>query len=353
MLRVHFTAADLARTRIADGPDPLWETVLSVHQLTERRPDPALRAWRTRDCARGRSALRMLRPVMPPRGYFPDFLTPAASLGGLESGIDAVLSTPRPRLRAELARLVERATPPTWIRPLADGEPESLRRLGRALRAYHQSVLRPAWPWISERTEQDRLWRAQTQSVAGTDAMLHTFGSVLRWRPPVLTVDYPIDRDLHLDGRGLVLVPSYFCRQLPVALADGTLPPILVYPARPPARASSGGGGGDGAGGARGGGGGGCDGAGPARTESAVGTENLAQLLGHTRAAVLQSLGGLCTTSELARRAGVSASSASEHAAVLRRAGLITSTRLRNRVHHSLTPLGTALLAGRAPAVTA
>ncbi|MEO3850288.1 winged helix-turn-helix domain-containing protein [Streptomyces sp. B8F3] len=330
MLRVHFTAADLARTRIADGPDPLWETVLSVHQLTEQSPDPALRAWRTRECTHGRAALRMLRPVMPPRGYFPDFLTPAASLGGLESGIGAVLSTPRQRLRAELTRLVDRAAPPAWMRPLAEGEPESLRRLGRALRAYHTSVLRPAWPWIGRHTEQDRLWRAQTQSVAGTDAMLRTFGSLLRWRPPVLTVDYPVDRDLHLDGRGLLLVPSYFCRHLPVALADGSLPPVLVYPARPPAGRDTGG-----------------DAAG------ATGTESLAQLLGHTRAAVLQSLGGLCTTSELARRAGVSASSASEHAGVLRRAGLITSTRLRNRVHHSLTPLGTALLAGHTVAVTA
>ncbi|MFF0724825.1 helix-turn-helix domain-containing protein [Streptomyces sp. NPDC004134] len=329
MLRVHFTGADLARTRIAEGPDPLWETVLSVHQLTEQRPDPALRAWRTRECRHGRAALRMLRPVMPPRGYFPDFLTPAASLGGLESGIDAVLSTPRQRLRAELARLVERATPPAWMRPLAEGEPDSLRRLGRALRAYHASVLRPAWPWIGRRTEHDRLWRAQTQSVAGTDAMLRTFGSLLRWRPPVLTVDYPVDRDLHLDGRGLVLVPSYFCRRLPVALADGALPPILVYPARPPGVRGTGG------------------------AERAAGAEGLAQLLGHTRAAVLQSLGGLCTTSELARRAGVSASSASEHAAVLRRAGLITSTRFRNRVHHSLTPLGTALLAGDTVPVTA
>ncbi|WP_181791354.1 helix-turn-helix domain-containing protein, partial [Streptomyces phytophilus] len=219
-----------------------------------------------------------------------------------------------------------------------------LRRLGRALRAYHASVLRPAWPWIRERTEQDRLWRAQTQSVAGTDAMLHTFGSLLRWRPPVLTVDYPIDRDLHLDGRGLVLVPSYFCRQLPVALADGSLPPILVYPSRPPARRPVG----RPVQPVRG-----IGAAGGAGAAEGVGTEGLAHLLGHTRAAVLQSLGGLCTTSELARRAGVSASSASEHAAVLRRAGLITSTRLRNRVHHSLTPLGTALLAGHPAAVTA
>ncbi|MGC9544412.1 ArsR/SmtB family transcription factor [Streptomyces sp. UG1] len=97
----------------------------------------------------------------------------------------------------------------------------------------------------------------------------------------MLEADYPVDKDIHLDGRGLLLIPSY-----------------------------------------------------------------LARLLGHTRAAVLQALGGDCTTSELARRAGVSISSASEHAAVLRGAGLVSSTRQRNAVHHSLTPVGLALLDG-------
>ncbi|WP_410660056.1 ArsR/SmtB family transcription factor [Amycolatopsis sp. lyj-112] len=39
----------------------------------------------------------------------------------------------------------------------------------------------------------------------------------------MLTARYPLDRDLHLRGRGLRLVPSYFCWDTPVALADDEL----------------------------------------------------------------------------------------------------------------------------------
>ncbi|MFG2311523.1 winged helix-turn-helix domain-containing protein [Streptomyces sp. NPDC048566] len=49
----------------------------------------------------------------------------------------------------------------------------------------------------------------------------------------------------------------------------------------------------------------------------------------------------------LADRAGVSAATASEHAGVLRAAGLITTVRDGSRVVHALTPLGEALLGGR------
>lgn len=102
---------------------------------------------------------------------------------------------------------------------------------------------------------------------------------------------------------------------------DTGLPPTLVYPARAPERG----------------------GVPTGTTREATGV-HLARLLGDTRAAVLGSVGGNCTTSELAERAGVSVSSASEHAAVLRRAGLIQSNRERNAVRHMLTPVGLALL---------
>src|SRR5438876_12229110 len=46
----------------------------------------------------------------------------------------------------------------------------------------------------------------------------------------ITVVRYPVHRDLRLDGRGLRLVPSFFCRGTPVALADPELPPTLVYP---------------------------------------------------------------------------------------------------------------------------
>ncbi|WP_405442596.1 ArsR/SmtB family transcription factor [Streptomyces niveus] len=327
MLRIHFTAGDLARTRVADGPDPLWECVLSLHRLQERQSDPAIAHWKKEVFRQGRDSLRLLLPLVPARGYFPDFLTPAESAQGFEAGLDAVLSTPQSQLHDQIGRLATDRPPDRrpldpWARSVAEGAAPVLRHLGEALRDYRQHAFGTSWQRIRALVEADRTWRARTQWQGGTDAMLDAFGPWLRWRPPVLEADYPVDQDLRLGGRGLLLIPSYFCHRTPVTLADPSLPPTLVYPARPP-------------------------GPGPTPPPASATDAHLARLLGHTRAAVLQSLGDRCTTSELALRAGVSISSASEHAAVLRGAGLITSHRRRNCVHHSLTPVGLALLGGR------
>ncbi|MFM9369630.1 ArsR/SmtB family transcription factor [Streptomyces sp. Da 82-17] len=308
MLRIHFTAADLSRTRVSDGADPLWETVLSLHRLRDRRPEPALAAVRENAGLRS-TALRLLLPLVPARGYFPDFLTPPAAAAGVEHGLEALMSTPRRRLRAELARLARRNTLPEWTLGLAEGRASVLRGLARCLRDYHHRALGPAWPRVARRAEADRSLRLHALWQGGAEAMLRTYGPDMRWRAPVLEVAYPIERELRLEGRGLLLVPSYFCRT-PVALADESLPPVLVYPA----------------------------------TGLAPSSRELGPLMGHTRAAILRALAGTCTTTELALRAGVSLSTASEHAAVLRGAGLILSTRQRNTVHHALTPLGSALL---------
>ncbi|MCX4672534.1 hypothetical protein OG453_38820 [Streptomyces sp. NBC_01381] len=164
-----------------------------------------------------RKMLSALAPLMPARGYFPDFLTPAAASDGLDSGIDAVLSTPKPRLRAELSLLAQDNALPSWTRSLADGDVDALRRLGRALHQYHSSVLGPRWRDVATRVEADRRHRTGVQCRAGTEAMLRTFGPMLHWQPSVLTAHYPVDREVHLGGRGPLLVPSYFCRRTPVA----------------------------------------------------------------------------------------------------------------------------------------
>ncbi|MFB6440760.1 hypothetical protein ACFCVY_28960, partial [Streptomyces sp. NPDC056411] len=230
VLRVHFTAEDLARTRVAEGADPLWETVLSLHSLRQGRAEPALMAWRQYAVRNGPGPLRTLLPLVPPHGYFPDFLTPFAALDGVEPGLEAVMSTPRTRLRAELSQLSGHRALPGWARGIGEGEPAALRKLARSLRTYHHLAVAPSWSRIAGRVCADRALRVHALGQSGTEAMLRTFGPLMRWRPPVLEVAYPVDRELFLQGRGLVLVPSYFCQDEPVALADEELPPVLVYP---------------------------------------------------------------------------------------------------------------------------
>jgi DNA-binding MarR family transcriptional regulator len=76
------------------------------------------------------------------------------------------------------------------------------------------------------------------------------------------------------------------------------------------------------------------------------GADPLGRLLGTTRAVVLRRLAepGRHTTTALGRHAGISTSSASEHAATLRAAGLVNSDRAGGAIVHQLTPLGVHLL---------
>ncbi|GLY80868.1 ArsR/SmtB family transcription factor [Actinoallomurus iriomotensis] len=316
MLRIWFGSDDLGRVRVARRPHALWETVLSLQTLQGRRHTP-LPGWR--DVVLGRlgaprasAALRTLRPLIPARGYFPDFLTPAD--GDLDGGIAAVRNAPPRRAAAELELLAggSRAEDD-------DAHPVSRRlgHVGDALAYYHQTAVAPYMPRMRALIDADRAVRARALLDDGVEGLLRTLRPAVRWRRPVLEADYPVDQELRLDGRGLLLVPSVFCERTPVSLLDPSLPPTLVYPI------------GDG---------------GPPATPAGDG---LAALIGGTRGEVLRRLDeAAATTSELARVLGISTASASQHASVLRRSGLVVSRRAGNAVIHRITPLGAALLRG-------
>ncbi|WP_372499356.1 ArsR/SmtB family transcription factor [Streptomyces lichenis] len=327
MLRIHFTGNDLAAIRMAARPDALWETILSFHRLRDRRGPLVFGAWREEARARLSGETRLLGALVPQRGYFPDFLTPAAGLDGLESGLEAIRATPPARVHTELALLAAArpvAAPlPGWAVDLAQGEPEPFGRLLTALRGYHRAAIEPSWAYVESRIEADRALRGRALLDGGAEELLASLPPMLRWQAPVLEADYPVDRDLHLDGRGLLLQPSFFCRGTPVVLRDPDLPPVLVYPVTHTDA--------------------------PAAVNPDGGASPLGRLVGHTRSAVLRAIGHGGTTSELARRAGVSLASASQHAGVLREAGLVVTMRQGSSVLHTLTPLGAALLHGGHP----
>ncbi|MFI0818157.1 ArsR/SmtB family transcription factor [Streptomyces sp. NPDC021098] len=337
MLRVHFSELDLARLRMAIRPDALWETVLSFHRLRENRAETVYGEWRSEARNRLNGEGRLLAPLIPSRGYFPDFLTPAEGVIGCDAAMDALRATPAERLHAEVDRLPSSRALPGWIRGLAQGERRPLDRLVGVLRSYHEAAVAPYWAHIQARIEADRAARGRALLDGGADGLLASLPPTMRWRAPVLEVDYPVDRDLELRGRGLLLLPSFFCRRTPVTYLNPELTPVLVYPVeharsgvpqQPNSRPR------------------------PADTTPAAPgqTKSLGKLVGHTRSAVLLEVGGGCTTSELARRVGVSLASASQHASVLREAGLVHTLRQGGAVLHTLTPLGAALLRGGAPA---
>ncbi|WP_411082633.1 ArsR/SmtB family transcription factor [Streptomyces sp. cmx-18-6] len=341
MLRIHFTSQDLEYVRIARSPDPLWEIMCSVCRLQTDEGRIAFGPWRraVTPLLRGggegrpgadRAVALALRGLMPCGPYIPDFLTPAVDGGNtdLRQGVDRVLSTPRSRLRREFTLLTESGAgsrarvPGPRVRPfaaeqLARGDAGALRALGGLLTAYDAAFVAPYRPWIDAAVASDVAWRSRELAAGGTRALLETFRPMARWSPPVLEVTYPVERDLHLAGRGLLLVPSYFCWRKPVTLFDGALLPVLVYPVEKPVLP-------------------------PATTSGS----SLARLLGPTRAALLYEVAarGCATTSELALAAGCSLPNTSQQLAILREAGLAACRKEGRCVLHHPTPLGRRLL---------
>lgn len=133
----------------------------------------------------------------------------------------------------------------------------------------------------------------------------------------------PTTRTFVGGGRGLVLKPKVFGEgpSISVPDPDEDEPFVLFFPATPDWSAFI------------------------APTEHSAVTNPLADLVGGTRASVMEALADHeLTTSTLAKLLRISTASASEHATVLRAAQLVASTRQGNRVVHRLTALGDALI---------
>jgi DNA-binding transcriptional ArsR family regulator len=326
MLRIFFTGDDIARTRLAARPDALWETVLSIHVLRSQQGGTAQAAWRRSAVAALRTSalmpdLRTLFALNPPTGYFPDFLTPFGASEGIDAGLEMLASTPTATLRGDLATLAAQRTLTSDVSALASASHGAgeMRRLTATIRGYYDVALAPVWSRVQAAVEADRSRRILAIAAQGAEGLLDSLGPAMRWSDGVLETSYPVEQEMHLAGRGLLLVPSYFCWRHPVTLLDPSLPPVLIYPAQRDPMAA---------------------------VPSGQGRQALAALLGFTRAAALAAIGTGCSTTELARRVGVSPAAASQHATVLRNAGLVASRREANTMMHSVTLLGSAVLNG-------
>jgi DNA-binding transcriptional ArsR family regulator len=324
-LRMVFGRQDLQRVRLAGGADPMWELVLGLHMAQAPRvPAPFVR-WRQGfdrrlvDADRLVDAMSPLTCLVAPHGAFPDFLTPPGPVTDFDRGCEAVLCTPRPLLSTDLAVVFARRTAPQWIRSLAGGDRRTMNDVVRALRTAHDLLVAPCWSELCDVVAADRAMRARQLAAHGVSAVLANVPGVLSWDGEVLLVRYPVDRTVYLDGRGLVLLPSYFCWASPVTWIDSELPPVLVYQAHN-------------------------------RHVRSQPTPNvpdrLMSLLGRTRAECLHALLVPRTTTELAELLGTSIGTASKQAALLRDTGLVTSSRRGSAVLHTTTSLGTALLVG-------
>ncbi|WP_344099138.1 winged helix-turn-helix domain-containing protein [Myceligenerans crystallogenes] len=254
--------------------------------------------------------------LTPRNGVGPEFLTPDAGSASFDDGVDEVLATPTHRLKADLGELTVPPGIARWVEDLAGGSPQASELLRRSMVAYHRHVVAPLWDRVCRAVAGDLTLRAREMATGGIERTLSTLHPGIELGRSVLAVHgCPGDRQLDLCGSGLVIRPAYFLPGGPVFRAGRPDGGTLVIPAAYDVAA------------------------GQDRGEA------LGALLGRTRAAVLRAIQSAApTTSALARMLAITPASASEHASVLRAAGLITSDRDGRRVIHRVTALGSSLL---------
>ncbi|MEU9361622.1 winged helix-turn-helix domain-containing protein [Streptomyces sp. NPDC048301] len=296
MFRIHFTTADIARIRLGATVGPVIETAFAASLLGRSVGLPYIH-WR-----------RHVGNRMPPG-------TPSVPR---ESSLGA----------EALLNLADRVVADTGAGPAVARHTVG-PSLPPPLLDVWQNAVAPYWDRITAYLESEREARSRIVMGGGVEQLLTTLHPRLVWRSPCLEVTGVTEGEVRLDGRGVVLTPSVFLSDPPARILSGRSPDgaaVLAFAAPPDARRSA-----------------------SLWEDQEEAERPLGALVGQTRAAALRVLRTTCTTSQLADRLGISAAGASQHTAVLRETGLITTRRIRNTVLHTVTPLGMALLDGWGP----
>jgi DNA-binding transcriptional ArsR family regulator len=293
MLQVFFTSEDLARTRVFVPADPAVETLFAAQFLARRAHSSLFELWQ------------------------------AGILGKCDSSIRSITSSPRvPRPTTELfVRSGGKAGP---ARPHTMSSGECGPEWSVAIRRFHQVAIAPYWKRVRSCLAAERAARGRILLEEGVHGLLSSLHPAAAWEAPRLSIHGPADQEVRLGGQGLLIVPSLFMRDrlevfLPAPRTDG--PPVLVYPMPIDVPTAN-----------------------TLWTMSTHKEEALMALVGRTRAMLLWTLNESSTTTGLSTKLSVSPAAISQHTAVLRTAGLISTRRDGNRVWHSLTPLGSDLL---------
>jgi hypothetical protein len=320
--RIHFTAEDLERIQVRPTFGPLAETVKATYLLRcTGQSRASYRQWRSLVKDRLTPQMTALTALIPPGSSGVDLPMLTGAAPTLEQGVKALLAVPREHFLVEMEFTDRQHKLPAAVWAVAETGGQARLQLAAAAVAAHQALVEPYWNRIQACLHAERVARLRTLAAGGPDGLLSSLQSQwVRWRSPVLEVLVPGDYDVPLNGRGIALVSSVFVGQIPMLHTnpnDPTAVPWLVLP--------------------------------PAglrhlwdnpRSHGAA----LAALVGRNRAAVLRTIADGCSTTELAGRVGISLAAASQHASVLRDAGLIITHRQGSAVLHVLTPLGAELL---------
>ncbi len=321
MVRFVFTFEDLALTRFAISP--MWELVHSLLALRDPSHAALHVPWLRSLSGRLHGlALEQAAALTPPRGFTPDFIVPVPTgpLGNVADDLAKLRATPVSQIRDDMTLFAGQHRRGPQIADVWLAHPRrEVRRLADLFEAYWARAIAPVWPRLRAFLDADIAYRARQLASAGPEAMFADLHTNITWHPPHLDVHVPAhEATVHLEGRGLLLVPSAFAANRPFVIDRPPWQPTISYPAR---------------------------GIATLWEEGAPAPDALVRLLGASRGGMLADLDAPRSTTELARRLSLSPATTSHHLTALRDAGLVSARREGRSVLYARTSLGDALAA--------
>lgn len=321
-LALEFSVDDLARTRFAFSP--LWETVVSVRALKTPGEHalhfPWIRETRARLADSGLDLAPLADLIPGPHTGFPDFLTPppCTSVPELATELDRLAQTTPDQIRRDLEffRYPRQAT----FAHTLHRDPSRLAELIDVIRAYWHLAIEPYWPRLRDLFEAEVHFRAKRLTEGGHQLLFEDLHPHVRWANGILRIDRRCTvLTRQLTGDGLLLIPSAFTWPDALTMVEPGWQPTLFYPPRGIATLWD-------------------------HREGPCPSEALAGILGRSRATLLLALGDPLSTTDLARRTGLTAGGVSQHLGALSAAGLITGHRLGRQVKYTRTRVGELLV---------
>lgn len=318
MTLLKFSPGAIARCRFAISP--LAETVGSLIALHRPCVDPWLARWHERNQAAYRvwaasdEVITGMMAVIAATKWLPDTITPPP-MGGVDTSPSAELAMVRSHSDEEVRADFGNAVSESWIEQDTRWlrHDDLSRRIADALDEGWRGFVQPDWSRRRSVLERDIMYRAGILAAYGWQKAVEgiTRQSVWVGKDAIRFSDQDFP-DRTIDD-GLIFVPqtagngSWTCEQPPHY--------ALVYPAR-----------------------------GAAAPQHDLTDDAAASLLGAGRARVVRELTIAASSSQLAEILGVSLGTVSGHLAVLRKAGVVTGSRMGHQVVYRLTSRGTALL---------
>ncbi|MGC4769573.1 MarR family transcriptional regulator [Micromonospora sp. DT44] len=322
MSELRFSLADVAGVRLAVSPAN--ETVMSMWALASPVYHAVHLPWidRARVTIRRPEVAARVRPLVElarPRCWLPDFLTPAARPNvEMAEQLDQIAATPPAVVIQDLLATTPRRPLSPFGQALLADPRGLLPQLVDAVRVWYDEAIAPDWSRMRALLDADVAYRAAQLAESGAGRFFEQLHPSLRWLGDRVVSDDPFGRDFDLRDRGLALNPTVFSeRRVLWNLLEDSLP-VGAYPVR------------------------------------AVGTlwetavpppgDPLARVVGSGRAALLYLLDTASTTTDLARRTGMSAGNVSAHLTALHAAGLVDRARQGRHVLYRNTDAAAVLL---------